>query len=356
MKKICFVISSLSGGGAEKVVLTLAEVLSEMGNEIHIILVKNKIEYEINLNHYKIHSLSKTGRLSNIRQFNQFLLTYKLKNLIKKEEIKQKFDLVISNLVDADKLCSKLSHENLYFCIHSDQSVILRKKSFFKRLRTVKRYKNKNIITVSEGIKNNFLNILNIKPKSIQTIYNPFNIKNIINLSTLYKIEKNDSFIIHVGRFMSVKRHDILLKAYKKSNIQEKLVLLGDGEKRKEIVRLIKELKLENKVILKGFVRNPYPYIKESKLLILSSDYEGFGNVLAEALILNTMIISTNCPSGPQEILIDELTQFLSPVGDIDLLSENIKKAINNPIEITEKYTQKFESKVIATQYMKLCK
>jgi glycosyltransferase involved in cell wall biosynthesis len=358
MKKICFVISSLATGGAERVVLNLAEELHLIGCEVHIVLLKNIIKHEVNYSSCIIHTLSETGRLSKVKIINNILLLKELRKLISNEEKNKEFDLIVSNLVDADKICVKLKHKNLYFCIHNSESNKLKGKSFLKKYKVKCRYDNKKLITVSKGLADDILNKLEIKPKELVTIYNPFNRRNIIELAA-----KNDSFnfddeyIIHVGRFTKQKRHDVLLKAYKLSGIKEKLVLLGDytDSDYNGIVEIINKLKLDGQVILLNFVKNPYPYIKNSKLLVLSSDYEGFGNVLAEALILNTMVVSTDCPSGPSEILVDELKPFLSKPGDIQGLANNIKKAIDSPITISPKFIEKFDAKSIAKQYLKLC-
>jgi glycosyltransferase involved in cell wall biosynthesis len=117
----------------------------------------------------------------------------------------------------------------------------------------------------------------------------------------------------------------------------------------------VEELGLQDKVIFKGFNSNPFPYIKNAKALVLSSDFEGFGMVLVEALVLGTPIVSTDCPSGPNEILVDELKPFLSPVGDSEALAKNIKKMVSQPIKITEIYTDRFNAEVSARQYLSLC-
>jgi glycosyltransferase involved in cell wall biosynthesis len=325
-----------------------------MENKVHLILIKNKIDYDISLN-YKLHILSETGKLSKIRFINNYLLLNKLKKIINNEEKIKRFDLIISNLTDSDKLCSQLNHKNLYFCIRNSESSKLKGKSILKKYRVLNRYKNKNLITVSNGLQNDILNTLKIKPKSIRTIYNPFYKDKLVELSNEYTIEEDEEYIVHVGRFTKQKRHDILLKAYAKSGIQEKLILIGDYSGAESVIALIDELDINDKVILKGFIKNPYPYIKNAKCLVLSSDFEGLPGVLLEALFLNTIIVSTDCPSGPNEILINELSGFLSPIGDIEALSINIKNAILNPVKITDKFTSRFDSKVVLEQYLILC-
>ena len=133
------------------------------------------------------------------------------------------------------------------------------------------------------------LKIWAIKENSCRTIYNPFNFSNIRSRSLEYQVEEKN-YIIHVGRFDIQKRHDILLKAYKKSKISENLMLIGDYNNPlgKKTLDMIIRMDLEKRVILKGTLENPYPYIGGAKALILSSDYEGLSTVIIEALILES--------------------------------------------------------------------
>ncbi|MEA2049268.1 MAG: glycosyltransferase, partial [Campylobacterota bacterium] len=249
--------------------------------------------------------------------------------------------------------------------VHNTQSKRRFKRHDSKKntfLKTIKKKKvensfyNKNLICVSNGVKNDLIDNFEIKPKSIDTIYNPFDVNDIQIMADINNpVIPNEDYIIHVGRFeIGHKRHDILLKAYKKSNIKEKLVLLGDGKDRSTIEDLIKELNLEDKVILAGFDSNPYPWIKNAKLFLFSSDYEGFGMVLVESLILNTPVVSTDCPSGPSEILTGELANYLVPVGDIDALASKMKNALEYYPQIKDEYINKFNSYTIIEQYINL--
>ena len=153
-----------------------------------------------------------------------------------------------------------------------------------------------------------------------------------------------------------------MIKAYAKSNIEHKLVLMGttdkpaDEENLNSLKTLIRVLKIEDKVIFTGFISNPYVWLKNAELFVLSSDLEGLANVLVEALILDTMVVSTDCPFGPSEVLTGDLKSFLSPVGDVDALSKNIVRALKQPVKITENHTSKFSAEIIAKQYLTLVK
>lgn len=357
-KNICLISNSLGEGGIERVVISLATELSAQGHHIDVVLFENKMDYPTSDANFNIHIIQHKKKLK--QTINQLNI---------------QFDLIISN--DNHEICRQANLPNLYFCIHGPKSAKIimkyqKNNMWIKRflgkvkhtLRMIKyvssirkTYNNQNLITVSKGAEQNLLQA-GIKPKTVQTIYNPFNFNNIYQQAKAYTPNEQD-YVIHVGRFDGAqKRHDILIQAYQKSGIDEKLLLLGNddtpqGEKARQMVC---ELGLQKKVIFKGFNSNPYPYIKNAKALLLSSDFEGLPTVLIEALILGVPVVSTDCVAGPNEILIDDLNEFLSPVGDVSALALNIKKMLKNPIKITDKYFDRFSAKKSAEQYLALCK
>ena len=219
-----------------------------------------------------------------------------------------------------------------------------------------KLYTGKHLITVSKGLKKYIVNDLKAQPLSIQTIYNPFDFDEILQKSQepIEGIPK-EPYIINVARFSLVqKRQDVLLQAYKKADIPQKLVLLGAGDDEKKIHFLIKELDLENRVLLPGFSKNPYAWIKHADLFVLSSDFEGFGRVLAESLAVGTPVVSTHCPYGPDEILKEDLSLFLSPPGDVNALSKNIKKALYKYSRFDRETLQEFEEENVVKKILEI--
>ena len=151
-----------------------------------------------------------------------------------------------------------------------------------------------------------------------------------------------------------VKNQALLLKAYARLKTDLHLVLLGKGNQEENLKKLAKKLNIENKVHFLGWQSNPYKYIKNAKLFVLSSNVEGFGNVLVESLILNTPVVSTNCPSGPNEILVDELSNYLAEVGDENSLKEKMELALNHYPKIEDKYYKKFDYLNIAKEYFNI--
>lgn len=351
MKTIVLIIDSLVNAGAETTNIRLAKMFHKDGYKVHLIVIKNKIEISIPQN-IVIHNLNykKTKRLFRDKYFSKIL--EKILNQIDDKK------LILGSLGLSHKLMNYIDNKFIFhYVLHGNttEAKLKNKKGiqkFLKKREIQNLYTNKNIITVSDAVKKDILS-LDINVKSIQTIYNPFNFEE-INKKSKEKLNLDTSFdyIIHVGRFAKVKRHDLLLIAFSKLKYNNlKLVLVGDGEQKDNIKELILKLKIKDRVILTGFLQNPYPIIKNAQLLVLSSENEGFGNVLIEALILNTKIVSTET-IGPKEIMnYLNLNSYISKIEDKSL-KEKIEYALEK--EFPKVNIKKYEIKNILKEYKKL--
>jgi len=323
------VIGTLRGGGAEKIALTLHKGFKKLGKDSKLIVTSKKIDYKI--------------------ENEDIIIETDMQKILKYNP-----GLVIAHMQDTSQKLSKFDL-NIWNVIHTTLSYRAKRKNIFNRfkyLRELKKvYNNQNLIAVSNGVKKDILNNLKIKPKNIKTIYNPFDIEEIKKLGE-EKIDLGFEYIINVGSFTKVKNQALLLKAYAKLKTDLHLVLLGKGNQEENLKKLAKKLNIENKVHFLGWQSNPYKYIKNANLFLLSSNVEGFGNVLVESLILNTPVVSTNCPSGPNEILVDELSNYLAEVGDENSLKEKMELALNYYPKIEEKYYKKFDYLNIAKEYL----
>jgi glycosyltransferase involved in cell wall biosynthesis len=324
-KNILFIIDSLGAGGAEVAVLTLARTMIQRGHRVTIISADNVLEFDVDFP-VNIHTLDfkKSQWQNTYRKFGK-----KLQKLVEELESKLgKFDLITSHLQKAHRLTAIAQIANAYYCVHNtiSQSSLSGRSGlrlFLKRRKLKSLLDHKNIITVSQGVQEDLIKIVRINPKSVRTIYDPLDFEKIEKLSREPNPYHNESYIIHVGRLEKQKRHDLLLKAYAKSNIEEKLLLLGDGSLKDNIQKLATDLGIDKHVIFAGFHKNPYPIIKDATAFVATSDYEGFFIALAEALVLGVPVISTNCANGPSEILTGVLSEYLVPVGDIEAISKN---------------------------------
>ncbi len=145
----------------------------------------------------------------------------------------------------------------------------------------------------------------------------------------------------------------MLIRAYAKSKVSIPLVLVGKGELLEENQILAKELGVSNNIIFTGFQKNPYPFIKNSSLMVVSSDFEGFSIAILEALALDIPIISTNCPSGPDEVLSQHQ---LVEVNNVKALAAKIKEATQTPALFTKELEAEFYPQNVAKKYLSLIK
>jgi len=135
-----------------------------------------------------------------------------------------------------------------------------------------------------------------------------------------------------------------------------RLILLGDGPDRARIERTVADLGLAAHVALPGFVKNPFDYYSLARVFVLSSHYEGFGMVLAEALSCGCPVISTDCPSGPAEILGHGTYGRLVPVGDVDAMATAVEEGIDAPVDRSALKTRAAEFAVqpVARKYLEI--
>ena len=134
----------------------------------------------------------------------------------------------------------------------------------------------------------------------------------------------------------------------------KRLMILGEGEERSTLEALVNGMGLDDDVALPGFVDNPYSYMRSAALFVLSSRWEGFGNVLAEAMACGTPVVSTDCPSGPAEILENGRWGSLVPVGDVNAMADAITFQLNSEcaVEMTESALKRFDVSRIVNQYL----
>ena len=218
------------------------------------------------------------------------------------------------------------------------------------------------IIVNSFEFKKNLKKELNLES---DCIYNPLNFSEIIKKSKL-KSKKNFTHgklkILNIGRLTNQKDQITILKALNilKNKINFEMIIIGRGILKEELLNFIKLNNLTKNVKIMDFVENPFPLIKQSDLFILSSKYEGLPNVLLEALVLKKFIISTNCRTGPKEILINGKGGLLFKVGNYGQLAKQIiyfnnnKATCKNLLKKSTKALYRFDYKINLKKYFQL--
>jgi len=332
---IAFLIPSLESGGAERVVSTLSNSLVSDFNVTLIILYNCKIFYTLNPNIKLEFCKEDYNPNQNILQgiINHFKLLKQLKKIIKKNEIKiiigfmttaNVYAVIISKLLRMPSIISERVHPKY---------IMASKFWFFLRRLT---YPLTDCLVVQT---NEILEYFSkfVKQNKIKIILNPLSPE---LASKRFLSSKREKVILNVGRLDYQKNQDLLIKAFSKIQAKNwRLYLLGDGNRRGEYENLIENLNMGNSIFLKGNVSNVEEYYNTSSIFVFTSRFEGFPNALTEAMYFGLPSISTNCPSGPAEIINDSKNGFLIPVGDQKSLESKLSILINNS-ELREKFSK----------------
>ena len=196
------------------------------------------------------------------------------------------------------------------------------------------------LIAVSHGVASDVAAITGLPTDNIHVIPNPVITTEMTQLAAenvdhRYFAEKEIPVILGIGRLDRQKNFELLIRAFAKvrSKTECRLVILGEGKYFDRLEKLTRTLKVERDVDLPGFVTNPYAYLSKSSLFVLSSDWEGSPNALTEALALGVPVVSTDCDSGPKEILKSGLLGKLVPVNNPRSMAEAIQETLLNSVE-----------------------
>ncbi len=350
--RILFLINSLEGGGAEKVLMKTLNGLSSELFSFDLSLLKKKGIYIDHLpSNIKIFDLGVKGE--KIRR-------YLLRAVNRLTKIEKKYDIVFSFMWESNivnlmaSLFSKkkriISERiNLSYYLNS---IFSNTKKHFAKILTKFLYKRTNmIISPSQGVKSQLIGDFKIKDCLIRVIPNPIDLEEIKKLSQ-EEIDIKDPYILFVGRLHEQKNIPLLLKAFRELRREDlRLLILGEGEEKENLINLAKKLGIIEKILFKGFQKNPYKYMKKAISLVLPSNFEAFANVLVEAMASGCPVVSTDCSFGPSEIIENEKNGFLVPVDDVEALKNALNRMIydsklrtemiKNGIESAEKYDVK---------------
>lgn len=332
--KVLFVLPSLEGGGAERIVCNLMSVLDKNIFDINLFLFTNKGVY------WKLLSDDIKVFFGNENEKNSKLMV--VKNLYRASK---KMDIIVGSMelmpTYFSALVGKLLRKKVIGWVHINIDSILNDKSkivrFLHRNILLKFFYNKldKIIAVSNGAKDNISKYLRSENKNkIECIYNPIKINDIREKSK-EKIEENleKPFIIGIGRLERQKNFILLIRAYKillDRGFKHNLIILGQGSQKDYLISEVKKLNIEKKVKFLGFKENPYKYLNQADVFVQSSIYEGLPTVLIEALALNVPVVATNCPDGAKEILDNGKYGLLVKMNDEKALADAIKKILND--------------------------
>lgn len=299
---------SLTHGGAERTAANFIVEFSKYEDVTVVVLNGDRATYSIgdipmiNLN-IPIHDKG-----------NKFLWYYHLLKKINRLKKEYNINCTISFLLEPD-IANVLSFtkDRKIISIRNKQSQLF--KGLLRKIRDkIIFYKADKIVAISKMVKEDLIQNYQVNPKKIKVIYN-FNNKDLIQKKMNEELSESDLVgidfdkdlvAINVGRLTHQKGQWHLIRSFKKVVEQipnAKLIILGEGKLKDYLQQLINDLNLQKHVFLLGYKANPYKYIKNSHVFVFSSLFEGLGNSIVESLVCNTPVISTDCDSGPREIL-----------------------------------------------------
>lgn len=333
--KIALYLPSLRGGGAERVMVLLANGFAARGIATDLVLANAEGPYLADVSpHVRMIDLGAARVIRSLPGLVRYLRRERPQALI-----------------------AALNHANVIACLAhrlggvptrlvvSEHSTLTQSRPGNRRGQVVPWFMRRAypwadaVMAVSKGVADDLVRALGLDPAKVHTLYNP-----VVTDDLLLKAqapvehpwfnEGEPPVLLGVGRLTQPKDFPTLIRAFGQLRARRpaRLMILGEGELRPRLEALVREQGLEDDVQLPGFMANPFACMARAAVFVFSSRWEGFGNVLVEAMACGTPVVSTDCPSGPAEILEGGRWGRLVPVGDVAALAEAMAATLDEAI------------------------
>lgn len=360
-KKVALFLPSLMGGGAERIMLSLASEFADQGHQVDLVLAKAWGEYmdQVPANVHVV-DLGASRVLYSFFPLIRYLKKHRPQSVLSALEHANIVAVCAVLLANINTKTVVSIHNNL-----TQFAKVAHTRPITRWMPPLMRWSFKRadkVVAVSQGVADDVLGHLQLPREKVQVIYNP-----VVDDALIEKAsepvdhpwfrEGEPPVLLAVGRLTPQKNFPNLLRAFAKLRAQKKarLIILGEGDKRMELEALAAELGVEDDVQMPGFVDNPYAYMKKARLFVLSSSCEGLPTVLIEALACGTEVVSTDCPSGPKEILKEGRYGTLVPIENSDALFEAIRERLDEPKgETSREACEPFLKTNVSRQYLNI--
>ncbi|MEO4045283.1 glycosyltransferase [Hoeflea sp. CAU 1731] len=350
----------LRGGGAEKVQIDLAREFNRSGHQIEFVLMQKRGELLTKVEEF--FTVVDLGE-NRIRD-----LLYSLPRYLRHSR-PNVFMAAMWPLTVVAPIAQRLSGHNSMVLVSEHNTLSVQYANWGWLHRHAQRVSMAigyrladHRVGVSSGVVRDIAALSGLHPEAFDVIYNPVPSRTEPSAEAMYAAEAlwsgpKGTRIVTVGSMKAQKNHPLLLRAFARLDRPDaRLMFVGDGAERHAVLSLANELGIADQVILVGFQSDPTPFYKTADLFVLSSDYEGFGNVIVEALSCGTPVVSTDCPSGPAEILEKGRHGMLTTPGDPKELSCAIETMLSSTVdrEALKRRAAKFSPEIAASQYLEL--
>lgn len=347
--------TELGGGGVERVMLTLAEIFLERGIETDIVLLRAEGDLAGEIpSGARVFDLEAKSLLASLPKLVQYLRNHRPTILLSAQATVNCVAILARALSGA--------RTQIVISIHSTLSLWAkdwRQRMAVQLMRLTYPYSDRTI-AVSEGVARDLSRLIGLRRKEIEVAYNPvigadLIVRKMKPVNHPWFLNENIPVILGVGRLLEQKDFPTLIQAFAKlrKSRSSRLVILGEGERRPFLEDCVERLGLSEHVWMPGFKPNPLKYMANADVFVLSSKREGLGNVLIEAMACGTPVVSTDCPSGPAEILENGKHGRLVPVGDPAALAVAIEEALDGHVlPAPRSALDRFRRDTVAEQYL----
>jgi glycosyltransferase involved in cell wall biosynthesis len=356
---ITIFLPDLSGGGAERSMVILANALAARGYTVDLVLaIRRGVYFDELSEEVNLIDLGTTRAAGSLFAFIRYL---------KKRQ--PCVVIAVLNRVALISIWAKvISRLNFRLCV-SVRAVLSEAYRRQSRVRswivtylvTIFYHFADMVIAVSDDVRKDLINHFGLLPNKVVTIYNAFDLEYIQNQAQ-YEVNhpwlnhKECAIVLGAGRLHPEKDFGTLLRAFalvlQKTDCR--LVILGEGEEREKLQKLAHQLNISDKVDLPGFDPNPFKYMKRADVFVLSSRFDALPGVLLQAMALGTPVVATDCPGGVREILEDGKWGAIVPLDDLPALAEAILKGLRGELPDPTPRAADFAVEKIVDQYLKL--
>ncbi|MBN2720894.1 MAG: glycosyltransferase [Proteobacteria bacterium] len=349
------------GGGIGRNLVNLSNEFFSLGYRVHI--VSDSLEgpfFDLLREGIGVYRLRTSHPLGGLSQFSWYLYCHKPK-------------IILTPVVRHTILALRGKHitgseARIFAQVHNTYSqtfALLKESKRKKRIRLLKKYypRCERIIAVSKGTAKDFISLTGIPKEKIVALHNPMTTDDITLLAEEdpghpWFAGSSPPVILGVGRLTTAKNFSLLIRAFEMVRSQRpcRLLILGDGHLRGTLEEQAASSPFRDDISLAGSRINPFAFMRRAAVFVMSSSWEGFGNVLVEAMATGTPVVSTDCPHGPREILDNGKYGPLVPTEEPGLLAKAILDQLSNPTppDVLREGAQRFNARTIAKNYLEV--